>query len=727
MKPICVWKIPLIVILAMALLTSCAQITPESPVARPEGLEMRSASEQAQCVATFGTLSLWYKEQGAELMLQDSGESFPGTYTKEKLDFEGTAALKIQSQLLIRYANENNSISETTSIVSSVNRKTYTIQRLPNGVKFIFDFSREKEQFVIPVEYTLENGALRVKICTDEIVEYGKNRLVSIALLPGLMSGFPDEEGTIVLPDGIGAEVDFTVKSSGAPSISMDVYGRDPALTTSRRTAVQQVCRLPVFGTAKDEGGILAVIEDGASLASIQCDPATKENPVTCAYAEFRYRALDAVTLADQSFKAKEVSMLSTCKADTPFTVRYVVKRGKTNFADLAFLYRDYLLSHQKKEQKTAASVYLQAFGSVKAKDSFLGVVYHHDIAVTTFEQMTEIARLVQAETEKATFLLQGFGKNGYGATTQSLTTVGASGGEKGLQKFQESLSENSAVYFGTQAMLDTKVRLQGQYAGNVFSEAIYENRFLRSLGTPVTAMQRPYFKHSVVENTIQKLIIDVADSTYDGIYFNDIGSIVFSDFHRNHSQSREQAVASQQNLLQEYREKFGNLIVSGGNAYALPYASVVTNVPLTSSRYLISSGEIPFVPLALSGVVQAVSVPIGAQDTDVFIKACALGMGIQFSLTGVDNFALKETALSFLNGTEFFRLKDHILEYTRQFQSITDIVKDSRITGFVQPESGIYEVVYDNGVKLIANTSGGTFQYGEVSVPPNRVVQVNQ
>ena len=693
----------IIVVLVIALV-SCASTTPnKNNIDVMHGLaKISEPNQEFKCAAEQNGVSLWYCEKDAEIQIKKNDTSYIGVYKKSDLNFEGAAALKVQSHLTISYANDNN-IVQTTSKVSSINTKTYSVQEINNGVKFIFDFSKEKERFIIPIEYVLEKGTLKATICTDEIVEYGENKLISLSLLPALVSGFPDEEGNIILPDGIGAEVDFKVQPNVASTISMEVYGRDPALSTSRHLAEQQVCRLPVYGCTKDTSAILAIIEGGSSLATIKFEPSTETNPMAVCYPEFRYRTSDTVTLADQSFKSKIATMISENHEKKSFSVRYFFIDEKSDFTDLAFIYRDYLLSKKKNTTQANPSIYIEVFGSVKEKDSFLGITYDRSVAVTTFEQLSEISDLL--EGNKLTFLLQGFGVGGYGKLTKKLTAANICGGEKGLLDFKNKIGKDGEIYFGTQVMLDNKTSVFGDYAGNVFSQTITKNNFSLSLGTPLKTEEKPYFKSFKVEKNLNTLISKLGKTQYDGIYFNDVGSIVYSNYSENDYESREAAIDRQIKVLDKYSKNNGKTIVSSANAYAVPYVTTITNVSVNSSCFINGAKEIPFLPLALSGVVEMVSEPINTNGNN-FLKAISYGMGIQFSLTGIDNFSLKETELAFLNGTEVNRLTEDIIDYADRFKKVSGAIKNSKIIGYKSLEDGVYKVEYDNGVVLITNVT---------------------
>ena len=164
-------------------------------------------------------------------------------------EFTPAASLNnLRSQLIVSYYSELNVDSTIGSYLSSVKKKTFTVTWLDDArVRIDYDFSRKDEQFIIPVEYRLEDDCFQVRVLTDEIQEYGAKRISRISVTPYLLRGSVQDSGYLLLPDGSGALIE---NSDTAYTLSGKMYGIDYAYhqITGQN---QEVMRLPVFGAVQ--------------------------------------------------------------------------------------------------------------------------------------------------------------------------------------------------------------------------------------------------------------------------------------------------------------------------------------------------------------------------------------------------------------------------------------------------------------------------------------------
>jgi hypothetical protein len=72
------------------------------------------------------------------------------------------------------------------------------------------------------------------------------------------------------------------------------------------------------------------------------------------------------------------------------------------------------------------------------------------------------------------------------------------------------------------------------------------------------------------------------------------LGSDLNSDFDKKDPYNREDSKGFVIDTLEKLNEKFGDIMISSGNAYAIPYAKHVLGVALDSSRYTYASEAIP-------------------------------------------------------------------------------------------------------------------------------------
>ena len=661
----------------------------ETIAEKPKGINSKNASDSLIQVAGDDEFSLWLNPKTCEMSVKKQDVLYTVVQDELNAEEQGAVAVKLQSHLLVSYINDSNATFEAVSKISCIGRGTYKYEKVSNGIRIIFDFSRDREQFVIPVDFILDNGELIAKICSEDIIEYGTSRIFSISLLPGFFYGQPDQEGEFFLPDGSGSLMDFTLYNDKVSTVKLEVYGRDLALSTAKVSTNAQICRLPVYGVIKNRNSVLSVIEEGDSLAKVVVNPAKNSVPVANVYAEFRYRALDTVVLADQSFKATSTTISAQKPEKTSYSVRYMFLNGNSKYDGLAFKYREYLGG---KSNADSRRIYIDTYGAVKKKTSTIGIVYDKLYKVTDFDDLSKMSDVFKnCGGVSVTYLLNGFHAGGYGnGLTVSADISGVTGGKKALKTFKESLNSGDRIYLGGEFFCDEKQNIFSNYACNLYNQVISRRYYSKALLIEEKELAQPFVKHSKSLTIFNSYIKSAEKLPIDGFVFNDIGNELYGDFDRKNDIGRNTAAGMQIEMLANLNN--GMKVVNGANAYTFGSITESINTPVESSKYIFETRSVPFIQIALSGVVNMVSEPLNMQSDieSSFIKNIALGMGIQFRLTGEENNEFKNTKLKFLYNSSFYEWEKTVEEYAIRFAQISEKIGNSIIEDLESPKEGI-------------------------------------
>ena len=213
--------------------------------------------------------------------------------------YTGGAVLNdIRSQLVVTYYDHQKNTATIGSYLASVLRRSFEIRKIADGVRVTYNFSRETEQFSIPLEYRLRDGALDIRIPVKDIKERGEARISEIQVLPYFLWGGNGEEGYLLIPDGSGALIDFSVPRPHAAPYKQKVYGRDLATSYYYDEGDKQAARLPVFGVSRGGSGLLAVISGNESAAYVEANPVGAVSSMANAFASFTYRQTDTALIA---------------------------------------------------------------------------------------------------------------------------------------------------------------------------------------------------------------------------------------------------------------------------------------------------------------------------------------------------------------------------------------------------------------------------------------------
>jgi biopolymer transport protein ExbD len=143
--------------------------------------------------------------------------------------------------------------------------------------------------------------------------------------------------------------------------------------------------------------------------------------------------------------------------------------------------------------------------------------------------------------------------------------------------------------------------------------------------------------------------------------------------------------------VLAEMQDKYNNVIIEGGNAYALPYGTDALNIPLDNSRYQISSASIPFIGMVLHGYMNYTGGVIntsGDVQYDV-LKSLENGAALYFLLSYQNSNEFKNAFQMGLNdnySVNYETWRDDVVYYYNQLNGAIGSLQNATITdhGFV-------------------------------------------
>lgn len=185
------------------LLTGLAFIGMTLPIAAADGQPQDSGQKQAvaeeQVTLESASLVLSYIPAEDRLTVRDKASgavwhNIPPD-AEEDTVAQGTIKKELQSSLIVSFVDTKNNSFTANSQTSSVGRSTNTAYRTDGGILVEYDFSRNKEEFMIPVLYKLNGSRFIAEILFNKIKEYGTNKICNIKLLPYFGAGKTGEDG----------------------------------------------------------------------------------------------------------------------------------------------------------------------------------------------------------------------------------------------------------------------------------------------------------------------------------------------------------------------------------------------------------------------------------------------------------------------------------------------------------------------------------------------------
>lgn len=599
------------------------------------------------------------------------------------------------------------------------------------NILFGHDEESKSTSFQVGLRFKLTDEGFKVTILHNSIEEQSDSKIYQIQLLPYFtVNNDKNSEGQIVLPDGSGAIISFnSVKDvQNADAYSKRIYGTDYTIPLKEAGVNSEDLMFGMYGFLDftQKRGVVAIIDKGASLSWIQADFLRSSQTTSYNYARFAtdLRTYEVVSLSSGTSFNKWTNDLYP--GDIVYEYRFLGEDELT-YVDVANTYREYLLEKYSDtlteggDTTTVHTPTLQFLGAFEKKVLTLGVVYNKDFALTTFDQAIDILEELQENgLENANVSYLYWTKDAVEAElTKNPKASKVLGGKKGLTKLNEYLEKCGFDFYPSAEIsmgrgYDYSFGSLKYSPKSVTSEYSTISQFVASTGLansdfkPVV-MLSPRFYEAYINNYLKK---------YDkyaikGIYAWDLGNQKAGDYSKKNLTYTETASMYQQNVLEIINENGQKVMLSYAYDYALPYASVITEVPLTATMYPSIDYSIPLYQLVISGLVDYSTESINYENDNTpiwyFLKAIETGSNLSFTLSSEDTKILLDTNYTDNYGAYYLNWKYKIISLNKQLNDLG--IYKSRLVSHKYITDNVVEVEYANGLKLMINFDDDTYQ----------------
>ena len=332
----------------------------------------------------------------------------------------------------------------------------------------------------------------------------------------------------------------------------------------------------------------------------------------------------------------------------------------ETSYVGMAKAYREYLEGVGKVTKLTSDKVqenipmYIESFGTTETDETVLSIPVTVKKALTSFENLQlmakelrgdlltkeEICELMditaeeydemgmtpeeyQKRTSKITnlnFRLTGFTNGGMLSTVPTKVKFEkAAGGNKGYKSFLQFAADNgigvypefdfvymsdTSLFDGFRYKRDAVKTIDNRYISKRSYDAVLQSFTIDGKICISASVFRDYFEK--FQKSMDKILGDLTT----GISVGTLGSDLNSDFDEDEPYNREDIRNYTEEMLAQISNRYGSVMIDAGNAYTIPYADVLLNVSLDSSRYLNASEAIPFFGMVYHGYVVFAGTP---------------------------------------------------------------------------------------------------------------------
>ena len=583
----------------------------------------------------------------------------------------------------------------------------------------------------LTMQVRLEGDELTVTVPDDSIREETDGiYMAMVSLYPMFGATYMDERtGYMLIPDGNGALIHLTDKEGRfATGYSQMIYGSDSGFKESApadylwdiyETVVSpRQVMAPVFGMAHtdEQTGYIAVVEQGENRCSIEAHPnGVMRVSYNRCFAKFLLRDVYKQPL-NQSESTK-MDMLEKDRTHHDLSVRYCLLSGdEANYMGMAARFRRYLTEDMKLERRDDS---YRTRVDFLAEDQEKFLVGTRAVVMTSAADVQEIFSDLQAAGVSSLIGEYRGWQNGgiWAVPVSSFSADGAIGGNAAVKELIRSAKEQDYL------LMPYVDALRMDASTNTFTYDAAKMVNKTTLKEKNTRQVYNLFYYLLPEKSAERLSQLKRSLTDNGIGTLAVGGItdtLFSWSLRDRFYSRGDGAAVYAGALEELSGELG-LALEEPFLYQWRYASAILNMPLDGSEYLYTDEEVPFMTLALKGLIPMYSdyVNFEANKTEFFLNLAETGVFPSFYVTKENSSGLLYTNSNDLYSTEYGAYRDTIIRYDRELRALAEKTAGAVITGHEKLAGDVRRVTYSNGTVVYVNYSEAEQTADGITLPP--------
>jgi hypothetical protein len=210
-----------------------------------------------------------------------------------------------------------------------------------------------------------------------------------------------------------------------------------------------------------------------------------------------------------------------------------------------------------------------------------------------------------------------------------------------------------------------------------------------------------------------QRLILNFIDEAagygVSNIAFRSIANSLSGDFNEDRHVSREASMNMRVALLADLRAQGTGVWLNHGFSYAVPYANVITGMPLDDQAFTVTDISVPFYQIALHGLVHFAGRPMNlAEDfSEHLLKTIESGSALFFCFMQAPTTDLQVTRYQRFYANEFGRWANVANDmYQRHKENFEHLYNQFIVDHIILCDTGVTVTVYEDGTRVYVNAS---------------------
>ena len=574
----------------------------------------------------------------------------------------------------------------------------------------------DKPIFNISVIYRIQDADLVVEVPMDRITYNPNYPITTLNLLPAFGSAGKTESGFIFVPEGTGAIIHFNNGKVKQSAYTASLYGHDYAII---RTEVINETRaaFPVFGMATQGSSFLCILEDGKSWAGVTANTAGQPS-----YGSYNAANAFYTIIHGNNYDVSERTNNKVYMFEQELPEGSIVQRYRfidsDDYMTMAGVYRDYLLAANPQMNRTVSSeahTVIELVGAIDKVQQVLGVPTNVPIALTTYEQASELTqKLISEDLPNLSIRYAGWMNGGLNQSIlNKIRLMSEMGSVKELKAFTKLASDAGIPLYLDG--LTCFARDSGLMEGFIVMRDAARHTTREEAEIPEYSpiwygeqdWRENYYllKPALIMKGVDVLSEAATEYGATGVSFRDVGNLLSGDYDPKDFVTREEARLEQMEKLSTLRDAGQLVMTRSGNDYAAVYSDIVTDMDLEGTPYQVIDQFVPFYPAALHGSVPytGVSINLAKDREELLLRSAEMGASLQFSLMASNVQELQDSWFSEYYGADASIIYDDMVATINTYNERLSGTFDQTMTDH-RREGDVSVTEYENGVRVYVN-----------------------
>jgi len=696
---------------------AAAQLISPGAVQVPKGQGELPAEGRFEKAGVAGALELWLDRTTGHFKVLDQRNgnvwhSYPDPDHWAQENQSGIWRTHLRSPIMLKYMDLNGNKAKTQPKETNFLEEQGTVtdvRLIDRGFRLTFDMPAK--QLAIPVEVTLEEDSVAVKVI-DAGIREGALSLLSLRVYPMFGAAHATgQEGFLFVPDGSGTTIPFRENHTNVSRIYQEpVYGVDDAFRLPGYEWSRLRVAMPVFGLRSGNRAFLSVVESGAEYADIIASPSKVFSGYNWATAQQNYRLPYTIVT-----NKKKQTFFQTYSKEERFggdrTVRYLLlNKAETGYVGMAERYRSYLIGRYGLEPIRRTNDKLPLTVALLGAEQVTGLLNDRYVANTTTDEAKAIVRtLYDQGIDKITVQYMGWQKDGFSAAGNFTAVDPRIGGNAGMKSFASWAHS-----------LGIPVYLHVEYGRNLTGGDGFESKRQGQRdkgGATLNDLASLGFLDKIVDRHIEFY----RSLGVDGLQVRTLGAKLNSDYNSAYPLSREQSRIEQERLFRTFKEAKLDVRGFSSNLYVLPYVSAIDRLENDYSYDTFSDSDIPFMQIALHGLIAYTSNYSNERQEfrRQMLRDLEYGAAPSYIFTHDNGDNLLFSNEITLQSSDYVNWLQAAVEEYRVMNAALGDVQHEWIVNHRTLAPNVKETTYAGGKRIVVNYGEEPYTYGQSVVKP--------